>query len=451
MGVTMATPARSAEVKTLPTADGYQGIWYFNQPSNDEYKYKYSGGLGTYCAKHIPLAIHAPAVKKTFFVYGGTSSGRRNLLEMVSYFDHATGTVPRPRILHDKKTDDAHDNPVLSLDAEGHLWVFCSAHGTSRPAFLYRSVEPYSIDRFELVLERNFSYPQPWFLAGRGFLFLHTLYRRGRVLHWSTSADGRTWSAPERMAFIGQGHYQVSWRYGGKVGTAFNQHPARRGLNWRTNLYYLETDDFGRTWRNAQGKPVALPLAAVANNALVHDYAADGLLVYLKDINFDADGRPIVLYVTSRGYQAGPANAPRTWTTARWTGTAWDIQGSITSDNNYDTGCLHIEADGTWRIIGPTETGPQPFNPGGEVALWTSRDQGRTWTKARQLTRNSPYNHTYCRRPVDAHPGFYALWADGHGRQPSESRLYFCDQAGNVFRLPPKMEKPTARPEPLTP
>ncbi len=37
-------------------------------------------------------------------------------------------------------------------------------------------------------------------------------------------------------------------------------------------------------------------------------------------------------------------------------------------------GCL-LEDD--WRIIGPTETGPQPFNPGGEIAMWTSRDQGR--------------------------------------------------------------------------
>ncbi len=32
--------------------DGYRGIWYMNQPSGDEYAFKYSGGLGTYCAKH---------------------------------------------------------------------------------------------------------------------------------------------------------------------------------------------------------------------------------------------------------------------------------------------------------------------------------------------------------------------------------------------------------------
>ena len=99
-------------------------------------------------------------------------------------------------------------------------------------------------------------------------------------------------------------------------------------------------------------------------------------------------------------------------------------------------------------MIGPTETGPQPFNPGGEMALWESRDEGRTWQRAKQLTAGSPHNHTYARRPVDRHPDFFAFWADGHGRQPSSSRLYFCNAQGDVFELPPVMAKgeTTARP-----
>jgi hypothetical protein len=153
------------------------------------------------------------------------------------------------------------------------------------------------------------------------------------------------------------------------------------------------------------------------------------------------------MYITSLGYESGPKNDPRTWTTARWTGSEWDIQGSITSDNNYDTGSLYIETDGTWRIIGPTATGPQPYNPGGEIAMWTSADLGHTWQMVRQMTHDGPYNHTYLRRPVNAHPDFYGFWADGHGRQPSESRLYFCDKEGNVYRLPPEMATDFAGPE----
>ena len=226
------------------TADGYRGIWYSNQPQDNEYIYKYSGGLGTYCAKHIPFAVYAPKVDRTFFCFGGTPEDRNELLHVVSYYDHATGTVPRPTILLNKHTDDAHDNPVIALDSTGHIWIFSSAHGTSRPSYISVSREPYDISSFERVLTTNFSYPQPWYLEARGFLFLHTKYMGGRMLHQMTSPDGRTWTEPHALAKIEMGHYQISWRHGDKVGTAFNFHPRPKGLNWRTNLYYMETSDF---------------------------------------------------------------------------------------------------------------------------------------------------------------------------------------------------------------
>jgi hypothetical protein len=428
--------------------DGYRGIWYSNQPQKDEYVYKYSGGLGTYCAKHRPFAVYAPEANKTFFCYGGSRKEKNTLLHMVSYYDHETGMVPRPTILLDKKTSDAHDNPVISLDDQGRIWIFSSSHGTSRPSYVSVSTRPYSVDEFELVLTTNFSYPQPYFIPGRGFLMLHTKYKDGhRRLFQTTSRDGRTWTEPEMLAYIEQGHYQISWREGNKVGTAFNFHPAPQGLNWRTNLYYVETDDFGRTWHNVQGETLELPLTTPENPALVHNYQAEGRNVYMKDLAFDSAGRPVILYLTSGGWESGPKNDPRTWCTARWTGTQWEIQGSIRSDNNYDTGSLYVESDNLWRIIGPTEPGPQRYNTGGEVAMWTSSDQGKTWQMVKQLTHDSPLNHTYCRKPVAAHPDFCALWADGHGREPSESRLYFCDKEGNVRMLPKEMQADFARPE----
>ena len=101
-------------------------------------------------------------------------------------------------------------------------------------------------------------------------------------------------------------------------------------------------------------------------------------------------------------------------------------------------------------IIGPTELGPQPYNPGGEIALWTSRDRGATWWEERQLTRDSEFNHGYARAPLNAHSGFCAFWADGHGRQLSESRLYFYDaERETVLRLPPDMDGDEGQPEPL--
>jgi hypothetical protein len=430
--------------------DGYRGIWYSNQRQDDEYVFKYSGGLGTYCAKHRPFAIFAPAVQKTFFCYGGTrGDGQdRTLLHMVSYYDHNTGMVPRPTILLDKQTNDAHDNPVISIDEKGYVWIFSSSHGTARPSYISVSKEPYSIDAFQLVKTSNFSYPQPFHLQGQGFLFLHTRYGEGgRRLFQSKSRDGRNWSEPEKLAGIEKGHYQVSWLRGQKVGTAFNMHPAPQGLNWRTNLYYIETSDFGNTWSNVLGEKIELPLTGVENPALVRDYRKQKRNVYLKDVAFDADGRPVLLYLTSGGWESGKGNDPRTWETAAWTGTDWEFHSVTRSDNNYDAGSLYVEADGTWRIIGPTEPGPQRYNTGGEIAIWMSRDRGASWSRLAQITGNSRMNHGYCRKPIGAHRDFYAFWADGHGRQLSESRLYFCNRDGSkVLMLPTRMESDFARP-----
>jgi hypothetical protein len=114
----------------------------------------------------------------------------------------------------------------------------------------------------------------------------------------------------------------------------------------------------------------------------------------------------------------------------RWTGTEWVERPFTTSDHNYDFGSLYIESDGTWRIIAPTDPGPQPWGQGGEIVVWTSRDEGASWERARNLTSQSAVNHGYVRHPVSAHPDFYALWADGDARKQSESSLWFCRKGG---------------------
>jgi hypothetical protein len=96
---------------------------------------------------------------------------------------------------------------------------------------------------------------------------------------------------------------------------------------------------------------------------------------------------------------------------------------------------------GIWRIIGPTEAGPQRHGTGGEVAIWISKDEGATWIKKRDITNESERNHSYVRRPVNANKDFYAFWADGDADEFSESHLYFCNKRGNkVWQLPYEMK-----------
>jgi hypothetical protein len=424
--------------------DGYRGIW-FTLGQFSEHGDKYSGGLGTYTANHLPLAIHAPEVNKTFFVYGGTIKDRRHLLIMASYYDHALHQVPRPTIVHDKRgVDDPHDNPSISLDDKGHIWVFISGRGRGRPGLIYRSKKPHDVAEFAFILQDEFTYPQPWRLPGKGFFHLFTKYTRGRELYWAASPDGKTWNEPRKLAGIG-GHYQVSNTHGNKIATFFNRHPDGN-VDRRTDLYYAQTTDFGQTWTTVEGRKLDLPLTEPDNPARVIDYQSKGRLQYTLDLNFDQHGNPILLYVTSAGYKPGPSNDPREWTLTRWTGRAWETRLVTRSDHNYDLGSLYV-TDDEWVIIGPTEKGPQPYGTGGEIALWFSADEGKTWTRRYQITRNSEFNHSYARRPLNARDPFYVFWADGNPDKPSVSRLYFSNSTGDRYwQLPYDMKGEYAKP-----
>lgn len=424
----------ASEGTPAPRADGYRGIW-FTLGQFSEHGDKYSGGLGTYTANHNPLAVYAPAVEKTFFVYGGSPAGERRLLCLIGSYDHRTGRVSRPVIVHDKSpVNDPHDNPSLNLDPDGYLWVFVSGRANSRPGFIYRSTAPYDASRFERLAEKIITYPQPWYITGKDFLHLFTRYTKGRELYFETSADGRTWSETRKLAGFG-GHYQTSGARGGKVGSFFNYHPGGN-VDKRTNLYYAQTTDFGATWTTADGTPLTLPLATVQNPALVRDYAAEGRLLYTCDLNFDAAGNPILLYVLSRDYKPGPDGGAREWTVAHWRKGAWNFSTVATSDHNYDMGSLYVQG-GEWLVIAPTDAGPQPWGTGGDMVLWASRDEGRTWTRRHTITANSEFNHSYARRPVNARDPFFAFWADGHPAKLSRSRIYFTESSGKrVWRLP---------------
>ncbi len=425
-------------------ADGYKGIW-FTLGQFSEYGDKYSGGLGTYTSSHVPIAIYASQVHKTFFVYGGTTKKEeRHLLIMLSYYDHKKQKVPKPVIVYDKAgVDDPHDNAALAIDDKGYLWIFVSGRNTTRPGIIFKSRKPYTIDEFEKIKQGEMTYPQPWW-TDNSFLYLFTKYTNGRELYWTTSADGIQWKPEQKLAGMG-GHYQVSNRWKDKVVTVFNYHPGGN-VDKRTNLYLLQTTDKGKTWTTIEGKPLQPPLMDIHSDALVHDFEKEGKLVYLNDVNFDQQGNPVILAVVSKDYKPGPQGNPREWTIIHWKEGKWNFNKVCISTHNYDMGSLYIEKN-YWQIIGPTEPGPQYWGTGGEMALWESNDAGRTWKKKCMLTSNSTRNHSYARRPLFAQPDFYSFWADGNADKFSESRLYFCNKNGNkVWVLPYTMKNDFEKP-----
>ena len=264
------TAAAQAEPATTPQAGGFRGIW-FDLGRKSEFGSKYSGGLGTYTANHVPMAHYVEKVNRTYLTWGGTPSGDvRQLRIMVSYYDHSSGKAARPVVVMDKgRVNDPHDNGSMSIDGEGYIWIFVSGRNTSRPGRIFRSKIPHGINDWLDLGDSEFTYPQPWWFEGRGFLHTYTRYTPGRELYFKTSRDGEEWSAEKKLAGI-EGHYQTSGQVGGRLITAFNRHPGR-DVDRRTDLYYMETADMGKTWTTAGGKKLRIPIKQVDSPARIRN------------------------------------------------------------------------------------------------------------------------------------------------------------------------------------
>lgn len=428
-----------------PCIDGYKGIWYSSGPLH-EFGYRFSGGVATYDSRYRPVAVYSPEARKTFFVYGGTTSAEdRHLLIMASYFDHKSHLVPKPVIVYDKLgVREPNDNASLSIDGNGYLWIFVSGNGRTRPGLIFKSDKPYSIAGFKLISETEMISPQPWWIRNSGFFLLFSRASAGHELYFSSSRDGIKWNDACKLAGFG-GHFQVSGINGNTITTVFSYSPGGK-IEKHTNLYLLQTDDMGATWHTIGKSKVDIPLSEIKNSALVKDYESEGRIVYINDLNFDSEGNPAILALLSRNPGPGPEGGPREWVVIHWRDNKWNFSKVCESGHNYDMGSLYIEKD-EWRIIGPTEEGPQKDGTGGEIALWVSRDDGASWKKEKNITSKSIYNNSFVRRPVNAQKDFYAFWADGDVMKFSASHLYFTNGKCSKVRILPydmteDLEKP---------
>ena len=425
---------------------GYRPIWF---ELNQKYEYgdKYSGALGTYTAKHHPLAIYSEAVDKTFFVYGGTKSPEsKYLLCMIGEYDHSSGLISKPLIVCDKMgIDDPHDNPSILIDDQGYIWVFVSGRGRVRMGFKYKSKKPFSIDGFEKIITQEMTYPQPKKMGSTFFNFF-TKYTGVRQLYIEKSKNGIQWSDNELLAAIPEqkneksGHYQISSQYQEKkIGTFFNRHP--NGIvDRRTDLYYIESSDLGETWNTADQQPISIPVTEKNSPCKVEDYASLKKNIYLKDMVFDSNGRPICLYIRSNGHKPGPVSQPYEWCITKWNGFKWTTHSITTSDHNYDMGSLLFFKEDLY-LIAPTAIGPQKWGVGGELQVWKSDDLGDHWIKEKDLTHKSKMNHSYVRKSENFKAPFIYFWANGDAHQFSKSELFFGNLNGEIWKLPYSMEK----------
>jgi hypothetical protein len=126
--LTLSLIATLSAVRSEPVParriDGYRGIW-FELGQKSEFGDKYSGGLGTYTANHAPMAVYSPEADKTFFVDGGSpSADKRQLLAIISDYDHKTGKVPQPAVVMDKSPVGTLSSNILEISQHERAELF---------------------------------------------------------------------------------------------------------------------------------------------------------------------------------------------------------------------------------------------------------------------------------------------------------------------------------------
>ncbi|MDD4870053.1 MAG: BNR-4 repeat-containing protein [Kiritimatiellae bacterium] len=413
----------------MKSGDSFQGIWYEcgktntypGQPS------VYSGPMATYSAWHRPMAVHVVSQAKTYFVFGNTQNA-----PAISYYDHRRKQFVAPVVLGSNPDGDAHRNPTLLVDEQGYLYVFYGAHG--HPTHVVKSVEPYRIDQWRKMVDIDdpkTSYPQPWQLRGGELFVSFRLPPQGWCFRRSTDGAQSWEPAKVLIQFAGHAIYaitvaengsyprkvHITWSRlgGGTPGEIATKHLWAR----RYNVYYAYSDDTGVTWKRSDGTPYKLPIDEEHAEKL-YDSGEHG--VWLKDIQLDPQGRPLILFIDSEC-----KTFTGKWKVARQQTGCWQIADFAQSDHMYDDGALVIRGEKDYGIYAPTGVS-QPHEDGGEIEEWQSTDGGATWARIRALTIKSQFSHNNVKAVLGGAPEFRVFWSYGDSVSPPRNRAVdmFC-------------------------
>ncbi|MBN2310466.1 MAG: BNR-4 repeat-containing protein [Candidatus Hydrogenedentes bacterium] len=428
------------------TIPAFRGIWYGCGTANTlpGNQFVYAGGKATYSAWHRPIAVYAPAVNRTYFVFGDHAN-RPN----ISYYDHAGQSFAGQVVLGENPDMNAHRNPTLHIDDDGYVFVFRGYASGGQPMTVLRSEKPHGIGDWTpraRVGEGTGSYPQPWQLVP-GELFV--TYREHH-LGWACriSTDGaESWGPPTTLVQFGTGEspsvYGISQGATGpyprtvhfvwsKLGGGTPEEVAAKHL-WarRYNVYYAASDDGGRTWRRSDGTPYELPIREEAAEK-IYDCGQHG--VWLKDIQVDGDGRPNVLFI-----DAEVETYKSVWKFGRLAADGyWYFSDVARTGHMYNGPALVLAGPGDYRIYGPS-TPSQPRTDGGEIDEWRSADRGASWSRFAQRTTGSKYSHNHVKTVLNHELGagdFRVLWSYGDGTSPPATKHVFMYMYGETLERP---------------
>lgn len=296
------TPAPPvSDPEPVVTKYATQSSWY-ELPQYFDGVPKYSGAMGTYTAKHIPVAVSCDIGR--FATY---SNNQRGELEI-----HVINLDTKQDVTVRKiDTIDPHQNAAIQCVGD-KLHLSISARNLSKPGYDYTSSDGIN---WELQREHQEAYPQ-LHNVGSELLKLYTEYDYGNGARVIKSSCNN-----EPIVDDSVGRYMLSYYDGDRVHVVYNAH--YRGSDRRTELWHTQSVD-GCEWSESV------------------KWLGGSKYVYLKDLNA-VKGELTALVTLSDSFD------PTTGSREVVKVTADGVERVMNTSHNYTTGSLM----GDGRVLFP--------------------------------------------------------------------------------------------------
>jgi hypothetical protein len=338
-----------------------------------------------------PVAIYSEIAKQTFIIYQTKVPSDNYKANTVSY-DHNTNNFSGPiEINGTGLSSDAHGAPSITISPDGYLYAFYGTHGDTIQHYK-KSSNPYDISSWSeeqtiLTNKKGFTYPQVFFIDDT----LHMFFRQGgsdvdnfSYMYYRTIShtkfDGVEWTEPVPLTdfsdFSDQktvsGMYHVTYvnPTDNTIHIAYNWFQSASAT--RYHLYYMKSTDNGKTWTEADGTPLTMPVDEYSSEKIV-DSGSEFCNVCLGDIHTTPAGFPLILF-----------NLATVFKLARWNGSIWILTDIVAVDHNFDYGTLVIDSESQYRAyitVGEDR--------GGAIMEYLTTDSGVTWQYQKTIVNGS--------------------------------------------------------------
>jgi len=374
---------------------------------------------------------------KVYMVYNGGASpsakANGKTYPFVISFDPETEALSAPIQLGIKGSRDQHYCPIIWADRNGIIHILYGCHKTPGTHLLSKKagrIGPSVDDWTEgSQIRESLSYPTVYNVYdNQQLVYLRTGEHRSSWTYLMSADQGKTWSGPEHdVTDLNRGgetrtvdhpihldemssyHTCLPSKDGRFLHVAFcyyddnkanlpekfynPRYDSKRNFGFKFNLYYVRINLQTHAVTNFAGDAVQTPINLDTADAQcrIWDTAWRGAGVP-PDIIIDENGNPAFLHVLS-----GETPDAFDYYYVRYDRDKWQQTAICPSNDDWNSCYLKQDRDGSlhaFLIVGKgiykRGGGKMDSRGGGNIEEWVSKDDGLTWSRARDLTPRAP-------------------------------------------------------------